>query len=314
MNSPAGSAEVREERTRYAGVGTRLLRTGGEESPPVLLLHGFSDSADTWRGLMAELARLGRPAVAVDLPGFGAADRVPAGPSLPRIDAFVGELLRDPRWGGEPLLLGGNSLGGVASLRAAHDADAPLAGIVPIGPAGLGHQPWVDFFERLPLVQGMLTRVAVPPAVVRLIAGALFARLVVGDRAAVDPEVARRYASHIDGSDWVRRTIGSARPLLEELRAGYELERIRCPVMLVWGTRDRFVPVAGAERLRAELPDARVELLEGAGHCPQHEAAPQIAALIEDFGASIERWRAGTWTSGAGVSRAERMQTDAQAK
>lgn len=50
----------------FAGVATRVLRVKGE-GPPMLLLHGYSDSADTWRPLM-DLLPKATAAVAVDLP------------------------------------------------------------------------------------------------------------------------------------------------------------------------------------------------------------------------------------------------------
>src|ERR671931_31971 len=51
------------------GVATRALELEGD-GPGLILLHGWGDSADTWRPLLARLARLGRRAIAVDLPGW----------------------------------------------------------------------------------------------------------------------------------------------------------------------------------------------------------------------------------------------------
>ena len=62
-----------EHRLYLAGYHTRALELEGD-GPPLLLLHGYSDSADTWRILLDRLARAGRRAVAVDLPGFGTCD------------------------------------------------------------------------------------------------------------------------------------------------------------------------------------------------------------------------------------------------
>ena len=62
-----------EHRLYLAGYRTRALELEGD-GPPLLLLHGYSDSADTWRILLDRLARAGRRAVAVDLPGFGTCD------------------------------------------------------------------------------------------------------------------------------------------------------------------------------------------------------------------------------------------------
>src|SRR6185295_8337803 len=78
------------------GVATRALELEGD-GPGLILLHGWGDSADTWRPLLARLARLGRRAIAVDMPGFGAATELGPGAMLPQLDAFAAALVR--RWG-----------------------------------------------------------------------------------------------------------------------------------------------------------------------------------------------------------------------
>jgi pimeloyl-ACP methyl ester carboxylesterase len=81
----------------------------------------------------------------------------------------------------------------------------------------------------------------------------------------------------------VARILASGRRLLPELAEPFELGRIRCPVLLLWGDSDRMVFSSGAERLLNEVADARFELIEDCGHCPQLEATPRLAALIDGF-------------------------------
>src|SRR5687768_3097177 len=117
------------------GFRTRVLELEGD-GPGVVLFHGYGDSADTWRPLLDVLARAGRRAIAVDLPGFGAASRLGPGAILPQYDAFAGALVQE--WSeGEDVVVAGNSLGGVVSLRVAERADLPIAGVMPIAPAGM---------------------------------------------------------------------------------------------------------------------------------------------------------------------------------
>jgi pimeloyl-ACP methyl ester carboxylesterase len=275
--------EINEDSAAFAGVGTRVLRCAGD-GPPFVFLHGYSDSADTWRPLLRELHGRGRSAIAVDLPGFGRADRAEPGPLLPQIDRFVGALLREASETG-PAILCGNSLGGVACLRAAQDRELPLAGVVPVAPAGFGHQPWVEAIERVPIATLVLSGVPTPPWLIRPLVGLAYRSLAVGQRRLLDPDAVRAYASHVTGRDWVRRIVSGARPLLAEIRAAYELERICRPVLLVWGTRDRLVPARGARRLLDAVPGARLELLDGAGHCPQLEEPARLCGLLLEFDA-----------------------------
>ena len=84
---------ISEDRSNFAGFNTRELRCVGS-GPTFVLLHGIFDSADTWSGLLAALASRGHSAVAVDLPGYGQADRRQPGPGLTQLDAFVRDLVR----------------------------------------------------------------------------------------------------------------------------------------------------------------------------------------------------------------------------
>jgi pimeloyl-ACP methyl ester carboxylesterase len=61
------------------------------------------------------------------------------------------------------------------------------------------------------------------------------------------------------------------------------LHRVNRPALVVWGDKDGIVAPAYGERLAAALPNARFELVAGAGHHPQIEQADRVAALIERF-------------------------------
>ncbi|MER6900182.1 alpha/beta fold hydrolase, partial [Amycolatopsis sp. NPDC000740] len=87
--NPSEPEPIRESFRRFAGMRTRVLEVGppvaeapapkrtrrkGDgkpRAPRLVLLHGYCDSADTWRPVLGELAAAGIAAIAVDLPGFG---------------------------------------------------------------------------------------------------------------------------------------------------------------------------------------------------------------------------------------------------
>src|SRR3954453_10164502 len=91
-------AAIREQRLNLAGLTTRGLEVGAfgtPSGPPIVLLHGWSDSADTWRLLLAA-GRRARPraprhdAIALDMPVFGAAAALRDGEGImPQLDAFA---------------------------------------------------------------------------------------------------------------------------------------------------------------------------------------------------------------------------------
>jgi hypothetical protein len=55
------------------------------------------------------------------------------------------------------------------------------------------------------------------------------------------------------------------------------------PSLVVWGARDRILPVSTGKSLASQIPDARLVLLEAVGHCPMFEASGQFSALLTDF-------------------------------
>jgi pimeloyl-ACP methyl ester carboxylesterase len=241
-----------EHEMAVAGHRTRVLELDGH-APGIVLLHGWGDSADTWRPLLAQLASVGRRAIAVDLPGFGHASGLARGAILPQLDDFAATLVLE--WGGgEPVVVAGASLGGAVALRLAQQPELPLAGVVPVAPDGLETPGWFDVVERDPILRRLLEApMPVPGALVRSLVG----------------EAPR--AVHDAG-------------LLPELAAApFDLAAVACPVLLVWGARDRLVPDTGARGVLGALPATRVELIEGCGHAPQLEATERLRELLDVF-------------------------------
>ena len=266
-----------------AGHRTRVLELEGR-GPGIVLLHGWSDSADTWRPLLAELAACGRRAIAVDLPGFGRASRLRPGAILPQLDDFAGALVLE--WGGgEPVVVAGNSLGGCVALRLAENPELPLTGVVPVAPAGLEMPGWFDLVERDPIVRRLLDiPIPVPGALVRSLVGGAYRQLAFSHPKAAQRQVVDAFSAHHGSRQRAAALLESGRRLLPELAtAPFDLAAIACPVLLVWGTRDRMVPHTGARVVLDALPATRVELIEDCGHCPQLEATGQLLELLLAF-------------------------------
>jgi pimeloyl-ACP methyl ester carboxylesterase len=250
-----------EHRLELSAHTTRALELDGD-GPGIVLLHGWDDSADTWRPLLAELAACGRRAIAVDLPGFGEATRLGKGSLMPQLDAFAVELVKT--WArGRPVVVAGTSLGGCLALRLAEGGEVPLAGVVPMAPAGLEMPGWFDVIERDPIVRALLAAPRpVPLALVRERPAISYPRAVID-------------------------AFATAAELLPELSvAPFDLVEIDCPVLLVWGARDRRLPDTEARIVLDQLPDTHVALIEGCGRSPQLEATDRLLELLLPFPAS----------------------------
>lgn len=72
-------------------------------------------------------------------------------------------------------------------------------------------------------------------------------------------------------------------PYLHDPKLRGRLRRITAPTLVVAGAHDGLVPLAHAETLAREIPDARLAVVEGAAHWLVVERPDELAALTRDF-------------------------------
>lgn len=264
----AGSVRLRR---RSVTVEFTPFHRGGE-GPPLLLLHGFTDTWRTWELVLPALERH-FDVVAPTLPGHAGGPAL--GDPAHLVDAV--EALLDEH-GLELPHMAGNSLGGWLALRLAERGRART--VVALAPAGDAAS-----VDTLPYFRTMhrLVRRAAPTA----------------DRIAATRDGRRRMTQdltvrfeHIPGELLVHQLVGAARcgatlPLIEQAeRAGWPVEpaAIDCPVRIVWGAQDRILEWPRAATLyREALPQADWVVLDDVGHAPQLDAPLEVAELIRGF-------------------------------
>jgi pimeloyl-ACP methyl ester carboxylesterase len=254
------------------GVSLRYVRQG--QGPTVILLHGIASSLYTWKDVLPGLAAH-HDVVALDLPGFGGS-AVPGEPSGElEVRSVVG--LMDAL-GIRRASLVGNSLGGAIAVAVAARAPDRVDRLVLIDPAGYNFaaadRPFV-----LRLAAGVPGVVAEALPLRPLVSLALHQvfhddRLVTSDRIAEYVAPLRR-----PGATRVLRTL-----LLTTDGLGFPgvVREVRAPTLIVWGRYDTWIPVRDAARFAADIPGARVALVD-AGHMPQEERPAETAALMGEF-------------------------------
>ena len=183
----------------------------------------------------------------------------------------------------------GNSLGGCLSLRAAERMDLPIGGIVPIAPAGLHMARWFPIIESERLIRLLrLSPVPVPEVVVREVVSRVYRTLAFNDPKRADSSVVSSFSKHIGTVDRSMAVLDIGRRLLPELEDPFDLKRIDCPLLLVWGERDKMVYTAGAERVLRTVDYSDIEVIPDCGHCPQVEVPDRLAELLDVFPESLE--------------------------
>ncbi|HXA29786.1 MAG TPA: alpha/beta hydrolase [Candidatus Angelobacter sp.] len=280
-------------RTLDVGGPVHVADFGGRGTPMVLV-HGLGGSHANWLAAGDLLARHHR-VVAPDLCGFGLTR--PEGRSS-SVEANTELLAGVIEQVGRPVVLVGNSMGGLISMMVASRRPQLVEGLVLVGAA-------------LPRPLGMVPNLAVTAAFVTYAFPGL-GEMYVRNRAqrlgpeglvretlklcTVDPSRVPRdvYDAHValartrQEFPWAMEAyLEAARSLLRMLvqrrRVVAMMRAVTAPTMLLHGAQDRLVPV-GAARLAAQLcPSWRLEIFEDVGHTPQLEVADRFVDTVEDF-------------------------------
>ena len=259
----------------------------GRELPPVVLVHGLGGSHLNWVGIAPALTER-RRVVALDLPGFGLTPALGRDTSVnhnaAQLSRFVHEVL------GGPVVLVGNSMGGMVSLLLADRRPEQVAGLALVDPAlpnpGLRPDPQVAATFALYAVprvgEMVLTRYNTRFSDRQRVLGTV--ALCFADPSRADADVVD---AGVELAAWRRSLpdpeaefLGAARSLLRVLRGRREYDRImrdpHVPVLLIHGTRDRLVPISAARRAARLNPAWRTAYIDGVGHTPQLEAPEDV--------------------------------------
>jgi len=258
---------------------TPAHRGGG--GPPLVLLHGFTDTWRTWQLVLPALERR-HDVLAPTLAGHAGGPAID-GPVHDDVLADAVERAMDEA-GFETAHMAGNSLGGYVALQLA--ARGRARSVVALAPAGGWAEGDESFREALRYFVTMqqLLEAAAPHAeqIVSTPEGRRRATAYVATNFEHIPE---ELLAHLirgaAGCPAVYALIDHA----EHVGWTLDAESIGCPVRVVWGTADRILPwPSAAARYRDEwLPQADWVELDGVGHCPQLDVPLETAELISGF-------------------------------
>jgi pimeloyl-ACP methyl ester carboxylesterase len=271
---------------RYVQVGS---------GPVLLLIHGMAGTYENWSAVIEPLARH-YTVIAPDLPGHGDSEPGAGDYSLGSLAAGLRDLLL--KLGHDRATLVGHSLGGGIAMQFAYQFPEITERLALVCSGGLG--PEVNPVLRAAALPGANLFIAATAAPGR-VAGSALARglAALGLQPSADvAEVARGYASLADA--------GRRSAFLATLRAvvGTEGQRVEAgdrlylaegvPVLIIWGRRDRMIPVAHAEHAHKAIAGSRLEIFDAAGHMPQLELPARFVAALERF---LEETEPAQWSS-----------------
>lgn len=268
-----------EARHLVASDGGHLFTTAHGHGPTFLFVHGFAMTSRVWTKQFRDLPRAGIRTIAFDHRGHGAS-------TAPMEETSVDNLADDVRVVVEGLDLRetvviGHSMGGMALLafavRYPEVAAARLSGMVLVSTSarlGIAHVPFLGR-ALVPFTSGFVRSGAWS----RSDWSGWAARLLFGkDPVPSQVDLARAMLA----SAHEETVVGCARALASfDLTA--QLGRVAVPTLVVNGTADLLNTPGDARRLARAVPEARLELLPGAGHMVMLEQAERLGALLCGF-------------------------------
>jgi len=282
----------RHEVRSLRGIDIHLTRWGPEPSgvPPVLLLHGWQDTGDTFQFIVDTFAR-DWPLVALDWRGFGRSGWSQNGYWFPDYYADLDALL-DSISPDAPVALVGHSMGGnIASLYAGYRPERVRC-VVNLEGFGL---PRTSPDTAVALTRKWLAQVKQPPPLKDYDSFEQLATIIAFRYPRFPPErtefIARAWAS--EGADGRVRLLGDSRhrwvsPIVfrrEETEATWR--HIKAPFLLLLGEESDLWARLGVDgtpaAFRALIPHMEIGTIPGAGHMLHIEKPELVAPLIEGF-------------------------------
>jgi non-heme chloroperoxidase len=256
----------REVELDYAEQGYRI-------GPPIILLHGFTDSRRSFDRLMARLPR-SIHTIAVSLRGHGDSVRPREGYEPRDFAADIVALM--DRLEFRDAVIVGHSMGATVAQRFAIDFPERTRGVVLEGSffTAQDHVGVQEFWDST------VSRLEDPidPAIVRDFQLSTIAQALPE----VFLETVIRESLKVPARTWK-----AALRALMESNFTQELRHVRAPTMLVWGDKDAFAGRSDQDRLLAAIPDAHLKVYEGVGHSPHWEDPGRFAGDVVDFALTL---------------------------
>lgn len=258
------------------GARVRYVDTGGE-GEPVVMIHGFASSLETWDLVRPVVVEKGRRVIAMDLKGFGWTDR-PDGDYSPEAQARLVLALLSSR-GVDKATVVAHSWG--ASVALAMAIAAP------------------ERVQRLALYDAWVYEAQLPPffhwARASGVGETLFSlwyteraderiSLAFHDKRLVTEKLVEEVEAALERPGTVAAALAAVRgQRYAQVEARYRA--LKHKTLLLWGREDQVTPLAYGERLSHDLPSSKLVVYPACGHFPMLEA---VAASNRDLLAFLE--------------------------
>ena len=273
--------------------------SGNSSNPAIVLIHGFGACKEHWRHNQTALGNI-RTCYAIDLLGFGGSsqpkarlrgDKPEAGDFLYGLDNwgsqiadFCNEVVK------KPVILIGNSIGGVIALRASQILKDSCCSVVLIDCAQRTmddkrlstQQNWMKWFR--PILKKLVSQ--------RWLSNNLFRN--AANKTVIRQVLMKAYPSGANIDEYLvnllhtpSQRLGAKEAfrgfinLFDDHLAPDLMKDLQTPVDMIWGEKDPWEPLEEAQHwLRSCKCTRSLEIISGAGHCPHDEAPEEVNPIL----------------------------------
>lgn len=227
----------------------------------ILLLHGWGDSAVTFARLESKLG-VNYRLIAVDLPGFGGSETPRETWGLDNYAQFVASFMQKIEV--KPLAILGHSNGGAIAIRGLSSGQLDAQKLILLASAGVRS----DYQGKKKVYRwaAKLAKTATAP-------------LPKHTRDKLKKKAYQSIGSDMFVAENLQETFKKV--VTDDVQN--DAKKINIPTLLVYGSEDTATPPRYGELFSRLIPDAKLEIIDGAGHFVHHDAPVRVEQLVEDF-------------------------------
>ena len=254
---------MKEKTTLIKGKNTNFTVTG--DGQPVLILHGWGASLSSWEKVQEILANNNYKVFCPDLPGFGKTDSPKNAWGVSDYVDWVSEFIKNQNL--DDVILIGHSFGGRVSIKFANYYPNRVKSLILCDSAGLKVGP--GFRRKMTLIFiGFF----------KLIFGVTFFKKI-------KEEIKELLFFTISSTDYAKASKvmrETMKRVLEEDLFIY-LKGIKTKTLIVWGEKDKLVPVEHAYVFKEEIQNSQLEVIPSIGHSPHLKVPEKLSNIILNF-------------------------------
>ena len=235
------------------------------QGPAILLLHGWGGSSSSWIKVIETLSFKGYRVICPDFPGFGKSDSPSLAWDVSDYRNWVVSFVKSQ--GLDEFFLLGHSFGGRVAIKFTLSHPEIVKALILCDSAGIKHQP--GFKTRMIFKLVHIGNIIFSPKPL-----------------AMFKDKARHILySFLRGRDYVKAKgimRQSIKKVLKEDLLPF-LSEIKTKTLIIWGEKDKMVPVKDAHVFHKKIDNSKLEILSGTGHSPHLEKPKELVDIILKF-------------------------------